>query len=253
MKFSSLLFFLIILHLSLTERLLASDSLHLYSNLTGRQLSDPEFEKSLTLPGRSWSFNTDLEKYQWSGKKKAGKALRSIVPIGVGIALIFVSGPAGCIPVGVGVVMGVKGLSDSYKNKKTRSLLRGALLFLTGHDRSQNPDYKSSLNDFQNFYLSVSKSLREHLWSESSDWQLESYLASRLLLINHYGFLVANRFNYDPEVQHLSNSTEADSRGLFSVKFLKQQIVPLCLIMEDTLLVTDIPTLERISFGIRLP
>jgi len=64
---------------------------------------------------------------------------------------------------------------------------------------------------------------------------------------------VANRFNYDPEVQHLSNSTEADSRGLFSVKFLKQQIVPLCLIMEDTLLVTDIPTLERISFGIRLP
>lgn len=201
--------------------------------------------------GLDLSHKEDLNKYRWNKKQKSGRALRTVVPIGAGIALIFISGPVACLPVGVGVVMGIRSFAEYHRNKKVRGLLDGALLFLSGYDRSRRKEHKEPLKKFYRFYQKSSDKLRQNMWPRSSDWQLMTYLASRLLLINHYGFLVANRFNRDQALSGIVGDDSADSAGKFTSDFLSKNVAVLCLIMEDIFSITSPETLERISFGVK--
>ena len=179
---------------SFAEESLSSDELFEAQNqelVAGNPLLSEDEIAQLT----SRSFSKDFSKYHFSKRMKIEHSCRVIIPVGLGVALVLVSGPGGVVPLIVGVGYGIKARVDYVQNKKVRSLLKGSLLWLHKVDESQMPSRnRKRLKAFDRFFNCVKKDLRTHLDQDVSDEQLKTYLAYQLLIINRYGPVIVERY-----------------------------------------------------------
>lgn len=205
--------------------------------------------KDLSVPTLNLSRSNDFDKYDFNKGEKIKAGSRVLIPVAAGITLIFISGPAGFLPVGVGITLGAKAMLDSFRRSKTKKTLRGALLFLNGEDRNSDPKKSRFLSYFDQFFLETEGHIRDYFWPEASTWQLKTFLASRLLLINQFGFLIANRCHSESHRYPGFTLEAAPSDGIFTKTFLKQNLIPLILILEDCLCLCSPEFLHRLAFG----
>ena len=205
--------------------------------------------KDLSVPTLNLSLSNDFDKYDFKKGEKIKAGSRVLIPVAAGITLIFISGPAGFLPVGVGITLGAKAMLDSFRRSKTKKILRGALLFLNGEDRSTDPKKSRLLSYFDQFFLETEAQIRDYFWPDASTWQLKSFLASRLLLTNQFGFLIANRCHSEYHRYPGFTLEAAPSDGIFTKTFLKKNLIPLILILEDCLCLCSPEFLHRLAFG----
>lgn len=205
--------------------------------------------ESMTHFGISQYHKRDIDKYQIGALDITEETLRSAIPVGIGIALLFVSGPFGCLPIAVGIGNSIKAFYESLKRKEIKNLVKGSLLYLMGDKASETKRDLKKIDLFLRFYYDVRDRLRDQFLKGATDDHLKIYLASRLLFINRYGFLIANRFNYDPVIRKQAGCTKAPLDGRVKKKFLKKNIVPLIYAAEKILEEISPEKLELIAFG----
>jgi len=207
-------------------------------------------EQTLKKSGVRFFSDRDLDKYRINKLGITEQCLRSVIPVGIGIGLIFVSGPLACIPIAVGIGHSIKAFVDSIKRKKIKNLIVGSLLYLKGVEMTLDKKEEKSLNSFKKFYLDTREKMLSAFSNDASEGVMKAYLASRLLLINRFGFLISNRFNFDPGVRKLVKaSTIAHPAGKYSKGFLKKHIVPLIIATEKILADCPADKLETLAFG----
>lgn len=209
----------------------------------------PVNKEALTFFGVSQYHTRDLDKYRIGGKDIAEETLRSAIPVGIGIALLFVSGPFGCLPIAVGIGNSIKAFYESLKRKEIKNLVKGSLLYLLGDRASETKRDLKKIELFIRFYTDVKDRLQDQFLRGASENDLKIYLASRILFMNRYGFLIANRFNYDPQIRKQAGSTKAPLDGRVKKKFLKKHIVPFIYATEKILEEISPEKLELIAFG----
>ena len=182
-------------------------------------LTDTEIKHLL-----SRSFSKDFSKYHFTTRMKVEHSCRVVIPLGLGVGLFFVSGPGAAIPVVVGIGYGIKARVDYVQNKKTRSLMKGSLLFLQGMDIKEMPSRnRYRLKVFEKFFRKVRNDLQTYIGKDVSEQELKSYLAYQLLIINRYGALVVERYKHIKKPKWWKGPlTET-----FSVSFLRRNLIPL--------------------------
>lgn len=180
-------------------------------------------------------FKKDMKKYYPSKKKIAGKSVRVLLPIGIGVAMISLSGPQAAIPITIGALSGVAEFIRYMKIKSVRHLFQGAYLHLdqqSGHLLTKSE--KRKVKKFGRFYDKAEENFRQQWYPELGPNQVKDMLAIHLLRINHYSWWFAHRFNSDKSVRNQARPThklkrvfvsnKTSDKGTFSKGFLKRNL-----------------------------
>lgn len=210
-------------------------------NIDGEKLiSDEELAALL-----SRSFSKDFKKYHFSTRMKVEHGCRVIIPVGIGVALVLVSGPGGVIPVVVGIGYGIKARLDHLKNKKMRSIFKGSLLYLQEIDKQQTSSRnRKRLEVYDEFFKDVRADLKTYIGREVDDQELKTYLAYQLLIINRYGSLIIERYKNIKKHKWWKGPLT----DVYTQSFLKKNLVLLIKECSEYLLkTTDLNSLDKLA------
>lgn len=180
-------------------------------------------------------FIKDMKKYYPTKKSIAGKSVRVLLPIGIGLAMISLSGPQAAIPITIGTATGAAEFIRYLRLKSVRHLFQGAWHHLILKQNGiPSKSERKKIKKFEKFFKKVQGDFQQKWYPELESESAKDALAIHLLRINRYSWWFAHRFNTDKDVRNLTRpshkfkriftSNKTSEKGVFSKGFLKRNL-----------------------------